>query len=91
MDREEIQSSKTAPVVEIEEGLLCFVFFFLFLSMYTCTHISGDSGKFAGYAHLNCFPVFENLFPFIVSQLLPEVYVYLSNGTIRANMCGRVD
>lgn len=33
MDREEIQSSKTAPVVEIEEGSLCFVFFFLFLSM----------------------------------------------------------
>lgn len=33
MDREEIQSSKTAPVVEIEEGLLCFVFSFLFLSM----------------------------------------------------------
>lgn len=91
MDREEIQSSKTAPIVRMEEGLLCFVFFFVFLSMYTCTHISGDSGKFAGYAHLNCFPVFENLFPFIVSQLLPEVYVYLSNGTIRANMCGRVD
>lgn len=91
MDREEIQSSKTAPIVRMEED--CFVFFslFLFLSMYTCTHISGNSGKFAGYAHLNCFPVFENLFPFIVSQLLPEVYVYLSNGTIRANMCGRVD
>lgn len=91
MDREEIQSSKTAPIVGMEEGLLCFVFLFLFLSMYTCTHISGDSGRFAGYAHWNCFPVFENLFPFIVSQVLPEVYVYLSNGTIRANMCGRVD
>lgn len=33
MDREEIQSSKKAPVVEIEEGLLCFLFFSLFLSM----------------------------------------------------------
>lgn len=30
MDREEIQSSKKAPVVEIEEGLLCFLFFFSF-------------------------------------------------------------
>lgn len=91
MDREEIQSSKTAPIVRMEEDCFVFFSFFLFLSMYTCTHISGNSGKFAGYAHLNCFPVFENLFPFIVSQVLPEVYVYLSNGTIRANMCGRVD
>lgn len=33
MDREEIQSSKKAPVVEIEEGLLCFLFFSLYLSM----------------------------------------------------------